>query len=174
MAIVSLRSLSSEKCVRCCRVSTADKLSLSSANVPASNLCMSKSRKMSLGIVIPAFGNAALRVVVEAGDDLAKLLTLFHARYVSSTTVSRIAAQTQFLCMTYDGQRMPDHSNQYTSLFSQLKRIGNEARILETHKALTSLSSINQNFFLVPTAAALRTKTTNKLSCKYVVSTLID
>ena len=134
----------------------------------------SKKREKASGIIISALGDTALRVVMEADEDPAKMLKLLDGRYASSRTVSRIAVQTQLFRMSYDGQNMSDYIDQYTSLFSQLERMGKDAAIPETHKAPMLVASIDPNCALESTATALRTKDSSDLTWDYVATTLID
>lgn len=69
---------------------------------------------------------------------------------------------------------MATYIDQFTLLFSQLESIERDAAIPETYKAPILLASINSSCFLQPTAAALRTKERNELTCVYVPTTLID
>lgn len=132
-----------------------------------------KSEKAS-AIIISALGDAPLRVVMEAEDDPARMMKLLDARYASSRTVSRIAVQTQLFRMNYTGQNMSTYIDQFTSLFSQLERMGKDAAIPESHKAPMLLASIDPNCTLESTAAALRTKEASELTWDYVATTLID
>ena len=131
-------------------------------------------REMACGIIISALGDAPLRVVMDVDDDPSRMLSLLDARCASNRTVSRIAVQTQLFRMSYKGQDMSSYVDQYTSLFSQLERMGKEAAIPESHKAPMLLASIDPSCFLESTAAALRTKETSELSWEYVATTLID
>ena len=135
---------------------------------------LSAKREKASGIIISALGDAPLRVVLEADDDPVKMLQLLDARYASNRTVSRIAVQTQLFRMTYKDQNMSTYVDQYTSLFSQLERMGKDAAIPETHKAPMLLASIDPTCSLEPTAAALRTKSISELTWDYVATTLID
>ena len=133
-----------------------------------------KKREKASGIIISGLGDAALRVVMEADEDPSRMLQLLDGRYASSRTVSRIAVQTQLFRMSYNGQNMSDYIDQYTSLFSQLERMGKDAAIPESHKAPMLLASINPSCSLESTAAALRTKESSELTWDYVATTLID
>jgi len=144
-----------------------------SSAVAASEKQLDKLEKAS-AIIISALGDAPLRVVMEADDDPSKMLRLLDARYASSRTVSRIAVQTQLFRMSYKGQNMSSYIDQFTSLFSQLERMGKDAAIPETHKAPMLLASIDPNCSLESTAAALRTKEVSELTWDYVATTLID
>ena len=131
-------------------------------------------REKASGLIISALGDAPLRVVLEADDDPERMLKLLDARYASNRTVSRIAVQTQLFRMTYTNQNMSAYVDQYTSLFSQLERMGKDAAIPETHKAPMLLASIDPKCSLESTAAALRTKDVAELTWDYVATTLID
>ena len=131
-------------------------------------------REKASGIIISALGDAPLRVVLEADDDPERMLKLLDARYASNRTVSRIAVQTQLFRMSYTNQNMSVYVDQYTSLFSQLERMGKDAAIPETHKAPMLLASIDPKCSLESTAAALRTKDVSELTWDYVATTLID
>lgn len=143
------------------------------ATASASKSTSEKLEKAS-AIIISALGDAPLRVVMEADDDPVRMLKLLDARYASNRTVSRIAVQTQLFRMTYNGQNMSSYIDKFTSLFSQLERMGKDAAIPETHKAPMLLASIDPQSFLESTAAALRTKDTSELTWDYVATTLID
>lgn len=143
----------------------------SSVSVPEKHL--EKLEKAS-AIIISTLGDAPLRVIMEADDDPSKMLRLLDARYASSRTVSRIAVQTQLFRMSYKGQNMSSYIDQFTSLFSQLERMGKDAAIPETHKAPMLLASIDPYCSLESTAAALRTKAVSELTWDYVATTLID
>jgi len=134
---------------------------------------MAKREKAS-GIIICALGDAPLRVVMEIDDDPARMLKLLDARYASNRTVSRIAVQTQLFRMSYHSQDMSTYIDQYTTLFSQLERMGKDAAVPESHKAPMLLASIDPNCALESTAAALRTKEVVELTWDYVATTLID
>ena len=131
-------------------------------------------REKASGIIISALGDAPLRVVLEADDDPERMLKLLDARYASNRTVSRIAVQTQLFRMAYTDQNMSTYVDQFTSLFSQLERMGKDAAIPETHKAPMLLASIDPKCPLESTAAALRTKDVAELTWDYVATTLID
>ena len=134
---------------------------------------IAKHEKAS-GMIISALGNAPLRVVIEADDDLHRMLQLLDGRYASNRTVSRIAVQTQLFRMSYKNQNMASYVEKFTSLFSQLEQMGKDSAIPETHKAPMPLASIDPNCFLEATAAALRTKDPTELTWQYVATTLID
>lgn len=134
----------------------------------------SVKREKASGIIISALGDAPLRVVIEAEDDPAKMIKLLDARYASNRTVSRIAIQTQLFRMSYNGQNMASYIDQYSSLFSQLERMGKDTAIPESHKGPMLLASINPDSALESTAAALRTKEVSELTWDYVATTLID
>ena len=131
-------------------------------------------REKASGIIISALGDAPLRVVMDVDDDPSKMLNLLDARYASNRTVSRIAVQTQLFRMSYTGQNMATYVDQFTSLFSQLERMGEDAAIPESHKAPMLLASIDPSCALESTAAALRTKDIDDLKWDYVATTLID
>ena len=82
--------------------------------------------------------------------------------------------QTQLFRMSYTGQNMATYVDQFTSLFSQLERMGEDAAIPESHKAPMLLASIDPSCALESTAAALRTKDIDDLKWDYVATTLID
>ena len=145
-----------------------------SESTAATTSSSSTSKKeMASGIIISALGDAPLRVVVEVEDEPAQMIKLLDARYASNRTVSRIATQTQLFRMTYQAQDMPSYIDQYTSLFTQLERMGKDAAIPESHKAPMLLASINPDSILEPTAAALRTKHLSELTWDYVATNLI-
>lgn len=131
-------------------------------------------REKASGIIISALGDAPLRVVMEVDDDPQRMLQLLDARYASNRTVSRIAVQTQLFRMKYTNQDMSSYVDQYTTLFSQLERMGKDAAIPETHKAPMLLASIDPSCRLESTAAALRTKDVTELTWDYVATTMID
>lgn len=126
------------------------------------------------GLIISALGDSPLRVVLDADDDPAKMLRLLDARYASNRTVSRIAVQTQLFRMRFTGQNMSKYVDEYSSLFSQLERMGKDSAIPESHKAPMLLASIDPSSPLEVTAAALRTKDASELTWDYVTVTLID
>ena len=131
-------------------------------------------REKASGIIISALGDAPLRVVMDVDDDPARMLQLLDGRYASNRTVSRIAVQTQLFRMSYNGQNMSTYVDQFTSLFSQLERMGTDAAIPDSHKAPMLLASIDPKCPLESTAAALRTKDIGELTWDYVATTLID
>lgn len=57
------------------------------------------------------------------------MLQLLDGRYALSHTVSRISIQTQLFRMRYNGQDMSGYIDQYSSLFSQLERMGKDAAV---------------------------------------------
>ena len=124
-------------------------------------------------IIISALGDAPLRVVMDVDDDPGKMFGLLDARYASNHTVSKIAVQTQLFLMSYSEQDMTTYVDQYTSLFSQLERMGKDVAIPESRKAPMLLASIDPNSFLESTAAALR-KESSEPTWEYVATTLID
>jgi len=140
----------------------------------SSKKCNVEKREKASAIIISALGDTPLRVVMEAEDDPARMMKLLDARYASSRTVSRISVQTQLFRMNYSGQNMSTYVDQFTSLFSQLERMGKDAAIPESHKAPMLLASIDPNCTLESTAAALRTKEVTELTWDYVATTLID
>lgn len=131
-------------------------------------------REKASGIIISSLGDAPLRVVMDVDDDPVQMLKLLDSRYASNRTVSRIAVQTQLFRLSYTGQNMSTYIDQYTTLFSQLERMGKDAAIPETHKAPMLLASIDQSCSLESTAAAIRTKNCDDLTWDYVATTLID
>ena len=153
--------------------SSATSSESTSTTVPDPGRRIAKREKAS-GIIISALGDAPLRVVLQADDDPEKMLQLLDARYASNRTVSRIAVQTQLFRMSYKDQNMSTYVDQYTSLFAQLEKMGEEAAIPETHKAPMLLASIDPKCDLESTAAALRTKDVKDLTWDYVATTLID
>ena len=154
--------------------SSASATTETDAATPTLSSRTAAKREMACGIIISALGDAPLRVVMDVDDDPGKMLDLLDARYASNRTVSRIAVQTQLFRMSYSGQDMASYVDQYTSLFSQLERMGKDAAISESHKAPMLLASIDPNCFLESTAAALRTKESSELTWEYVATTLID
>ena len=154
--------------------SSASATTETDAATPTPSSRTAAKREMACGIIISALGDAPLRVVMDVDDDPGKMLDLLDARYASNRTVSRIAVQTQLFRMSYSGQDMASYVDQYTSLFSQLERMGKDAAIPESHKAPMLLASIDPNCFLESTAAALRTKESSELTWEYVATTLID
>lgn len=106
-----------------------------SISTPENQDSASEKVEKASAIIILALGHAPLRVVMEAEDDLARMLQLLDARYASSRTVSRIAVQTQLFRMSYDNQNMADYIHQYTYLFSELERMGTDAAIPDSFKA---------------------------------------
>ena len=145
-----------------------------SAEAPKINARVLAKREMASGIIISALGNAPLRVVIDIDDDPARMMQLLDARYASNRTVSRIAVQTQLFRMSYTDQDMSTYIDQYTSLFSQLERMGKDVAIPEVQKAPMLLASIDPNCPLESTAAALRTKDVTELTWEFVATTLID
>lgn len=131
-------------------------------------------REKASGIIISSLGDSPLRVVIDADDDPAQMLKVLDSRYASNRTVSRIAVQTQLFRMSYNGQDMSTFIDQYTTLFSQLERMGKDSAIPDTHKAPMLLASIDPTCSLESTAAALRTKDVTELTWDYVATTLID
>lgn len=87
--------------------------------------------EMASGIIISALGDSPLRVVLDAGDNPKKMLKLLGARYASNRTVSRIATQTQIFRMKYNRQNMTEYIDEYTYLYSQLERMGDQVAIPE-------------------------------------------
>lgn len=69
---------------------------------------------------------------------------------------------------------MASHIDQYTSLFSQLKRVRNESAIQYDHKALILLSTIDRTCALKSAVVTLRTKNVSELSWDYFTTTFID
>ena len=111
---------------------------------------------------------------MDVDDDPARMLQLLDSRYASNRTVSRIAVQTQLFRMSCNGQDMSSYIDQYTSLFSQLERMGKDSAIPDSHKAPMLLASIDQACSLESTATALRTKDASELTWNYAATTLID
>lgn len=124
--------------------------------------------------MILALGDAPLRVMVDADDNSSQMLALLDARYASSRTNFCIAVQTQLFRKSYKGHILLEHNNQYSSLFAELERMGREAVIPESHKALILLLSINLHGTLKSTASALRTNGAQELAWEYVATTLLD
>ena len=153
---------------------TNDSNPVASDEAPSINARVLAKREKASGIIISALGDAPLRVIIDIDDDPARMMQLLDARYASNRTVSRIAVQTQLFRMSYTGQNMSTYIDQYTSLFSQLERMGKDAAIPETQKAPLLLASIDPNCPLESTAAALRTKDITELTWEYVTTTLID
>ena len=131
-------------------------------------------REKASGIIISALGDAPLLVVMDIEDDPARMLQSLDSHYVSNRTGSRIAVQTKLFRMSYNGQDMSSYIDQYTSLFSQLERMGKDSAIPESHKAPMLLASINQTCTLESTAAALRTEDASELTWDNVATMLID
>lgn len=75
------------------------------------------------------------------------MIKLLDAKYASSRTASRIAAQTQLFRVAYSCQNMPKYIHQYASVFNQLERMGKDAAIPESHKAPMLLASIDPECF---------------------------
>lgn len=138
-----------------------------------SSRIISKREKAS-GIINSALGDVPLWVVLEAYDDPGRMLELLDSRYASNRTVSRIAVQTQLFRMTYTDQDMSTYVDHYTYMFAQLKQMGKDIAIPDTHKAPMLLASIDPHGPLESAAAALRTKNTAELTWDYVATTLID
>lgn len=59
--------------------------------------------------------------------------------------VSKIAVQTQLIQMIYTGQNMSSYIDPFSSLFSQLERMGKDAAIPKTHKSPVRLASADLN-----------------------------
>lgn len=155
-------------------VSTTKDKSIDSTGSESSKSTIIAKREKACGIIICALGDAPLRVVMDVDDDPALMLKLLDDRYASSRTVSRIAVQTQLFRMSYNGQNMSEYVDHFTSLFSQLDRMGKDAAIPESHKAPMLLASIDPSCSLESTAAALRTKAISELTWDFVATTLID
>lgn len=130
--------------------------------------------EMAFGIIISSLEDAPLRVVFEVEDDPAHMFQLLYARYASSRTVSRVAVQTHLSRMSYKNQNMSSYVDQYSALFAQVKRMGKDATIPESHYAPMLLACINPSGFLESTAAAVRTKDPTILTWEFVTIRLID
>lgn len=102
------------------------------------------------------------------------MIQLLDSRYASSRTVSRKAVQTRLYRMTYQDQNMATYIDQFTSLFSQLERMGQYASIPETHTASMLLASIDLSCCLELRAPALSTKKRIELTSEFVQTKLID
>lgn len=118
---------------------------------------MAKSEK-ACAIIIYAFENAPLRIVMDVGDDPGHISRLLDALYASNRTLSRIAVQTPLFRMSYNGQNMSNCFDQLATLFSQLDRWEKDAAIPDLYRAPMRLESIDPICFLDSTAAALRTR----------------
>eukprot|EP00171_Calliarthron_tuberculosum_P002471 IDg2471t1 len=125
-------------------------------------------------LIISALGNTHLRVIQDVDDDPRRMLQLLDERYASSRAASRIAVQTQVYRKVYGGGDMAKFIDEFSSLFSKLDRMGEDAAIPESHKAPMLLVSIPVESPLELTAAALRTKDVEELTWEYVAFTLID
>lgn len=90
-----------------------------------------------------ALGDAPLRVAMDAEDDPVRVLEQLDARYASNRTISKIAVQTQLFRMSYTGQNRSNYIDQFTSLLSQLERMGKDIAIPNTRKAPVPLASID-------------------------------
>lgn len=157
----------------CSTSETTETTTAATTGIGAAVFSTNMNEKAS-AIIISTLGDSPLRVVMDVDDNPAKMLILLDGRYASNRTVSRIAVQTQLFRMTYNGQNMSTYVDQFTSLFSQLERMGKDAAISESHEAPMLLASINPKCHLESTAVALRTKDISDLTWDYVATTLID
>lgn len=69
---------------------------------------------------------------------------------------------------------MSPYTDQFTSLISQLERVGKDAAIPESRKASILLASIDPDCSLVLNATALPTKDVSELTWYAVATLLID
>lgn len=76
--------------------------------------------------------------------------------------------------MSYNDQNMSSYVDYYASLFSQLKRMGSDAAILESHKASMLLASMDPSCCPESTTAALGAKEPKELTWDYVATMPID
>lgn len=78
--------------------------------------------------------DASLRVVMPKIGRASEMLSLLHARYASSRTVSRIAVQTKHFRIRYTGGDMSRYADESPSLLNQLAQMGPKIAIPEEHK----------------------------------------
>lgn len=71
--------------------SDGDAVSSSSSTPPVTTSRTTKKRQKAPEIIITSLGDAALWVYIESDDDLARMLKLLNARYVSNQTMFHIA-----------------------------------------------------------------------------------
>jgi hypothetical protein len=62
------------------------------------------------------------------------MLALLDGRYPSSRAASRINVQTQLYSKAYKAGEMAAFVDEFSSRFSQLERMGNDATFLESHR----------------------------------------
>jgi hypothetical protein len=84
----------------------------------------SPNKEGACSIIISAFGDSSLRVVVDVDDEPDCMLALLDDHYASSRASSRIAIQTQLYRKTYNGGDMEIVIDDFGTLFSQLERKG--------------------------------------------------
>lgn len=126
------------------------------------------------GIIISALGHAALRIDLDAEENLGGMIQLFDSRYAFSRKVCIIAVATRLFKISYRDQNKTSYIDQYTSLCSQLQRFGSDTAIVESLKPPFLLASVDPMCCLKQAAAGVPTREHQGLSSDYVTTTTID
>lgn len=95
-------------------------------------------------------------------------------RFASSLTATRITVLTYMYTKQFNKyDDMTTYVDEFKTFFAELKRIGADSEITESHKAPLHLDSMENTSRLKSTVAALRTKDIDKLTWKNVRLDLI-
>jgi hypothetical protein len=101
-----------------------------------------RQMERSSSLIVSALGDATLRIVADADDDPAKMLSLLGAHYASSRAMSRILSQTALYSKTCNNGDFSMFVDELASQVPQLERMGYDASVPESHKATILLASI--------------------------------
>lgn len=137
--------------------------------------CSIKVKKKASAMLTCALGDYALRVCSSQITEPMKMLGLLDKRYASTRTATRISVLTSVYKKSF-GQKdsMPRYIDEFESLFAQLERMGEDAAIPESHKAILLLASLTHYSSLKSTVAALRLKNVEDITWETVSADLIQ
>lgn len=137
--------------------------------------CDQDVKDKSLGIMVAALGDTALRVCSAKIDEPLEILDLLDKRFASNRTATCVSILTEMFSKRFGAKdEMPKFIDEFENLFAQLERTGTKTKIPEADKAPLLLASMGNASPLKSTCAALWTQDTDQLSWEVVIADLIQ
>lgn len=137
--------------------------------------CPENTKEKAAAIIVAALGDSAFRVCANYVDDPKQMLAQLDKRYASTRAASQISALTAVYSKRYNGKyNMAKYIDEYETLFAQLEKMGDKAKIPETHKVPLLLASLGTNSVWKTTVASLRLREIENLKWEDVTTDLIE
>lgn len=136
--------------------------------------CSQDTKEKTSAMLAVALGGTAQRVYLTQVSDPVQMPDILDSCFASSRTATRISVLTWTYTKRFSSteDEMSHCFGDFESLFAQLERMEQNTRIPDSHKALSLLAGMGSDSALQSTAAALRTRNTEKLTWECVTADL--